>query len=621
MTLPPVFSRSPRRRPSRASHRLAAATALLGVAACKGDAPVPSAAVPVTTASIAAPVATRLGELNAPVVKISDAKGRPMRNLLVRWKVTAGGGSVVNDSSRTDPQGQASSGGWNLGTIAGVQTLTATLDGLPPVTFTANAVPGPIAELTPVATTYTTTVVNRPVVPSPSVVAKDAYGNLVPGGQVVFALAQSQGSLVGETQATNAQGVATLPTWQLGTVSGAQSVRATAPTAQAVTITVTAQPGPPSRLVAVTLAEIAAVASQPVGTTPSVRVADAFNNGVPGIPVTWALGANSGSITTPTSVSGATGVATPGTWLLGSAATQTISATSSAVPGSTISFTARTVSSLYDIELRFIGTGGTDAMREAFRSAATRWRSVITGDVHTTRLNAPAGACASWQPAVDTTVNDVLIFARIAPIDGLRNILARAGPCYINTGSRLTTAGIMEFDEADLPELLANGGIVDVITHEMGHVLGIGTLWNNGGRTLLVNAGAADPYFQGAGARAGFTAVNTVLYSGNPVPVENSGGSGTRDSHWRETTFGRELMTGFYNSGVINPLSRVTIGSLEDLGYQVNYNAAEPFSITALLYAFPFAPGANVIPFGDDIMAVPLYEIRDGRNVLIRPGR
>lgn len=620
MTTPPLALRSfAAVRPSIG--RLVTSLLALTLAACKGDAPVPSSATAVTTVTIAAPVASRLSEMNAPVVKIADAKGKPMRNLLVRWKVTSGGGSVVNDSSRTDGQGQANSGGWNLGTTAGVQTLTATLDGLPPVTFTATAVPGPIAELTPVTTTFTTTVVNQTVVPSPAVVAKDAYGNLVPGAQVVFALAQSQGTLVGETQATNAQGVATIASWQLGTVAGTQSLRATTPTAQAITISVTARPGPVTKLVALTQQDVPGVIATAVGATPTVRTADAFNNGVPNVPVTWTLGANSGAISTANALSDANGMATPGAWVLGTATTQTLTASSSAVPGTTLAFTARPVSTLYDIGLVFIGSGGTEVMRDAFRSAATRWRSVITGDVHTTRLNAPAGQCATWQPAIDSTVNDILIWARIAPIDGVNNILARAGPCYINTGSKLTVAGIMEFDEADLPALINNGGIVDVITHEMGHVLGIGTLWNNSGRTLLVGGGGADPYFQGTAGRAGFAAVNTVVYSGNPVPVENSGGSGTRDSHWRETTFGRELMTGFYNSGVLNPLSRVTIGSLEDLGYQVNYNAAEPYSITALLYTFPFTPSANLIPIVDDVTSIPLYELRNGRGVLIRAAR
>src|SRR4051794_6205534 len=50
-----------------------------------------------------------------------------------------------------------------------------------------------------------------------------------------------------------------------------------------------------------------------------------------------------------------------------------------------------------------------------------------------------------------------------------------------------------------------------------------------------------------------------------PVPVENTGGPGTRDSHWREAVFGNELMTGFVGPAG-NPLSRTTVGSLQDLG-------------------------------------------------------
>src|SRR5215207_4498866 len=65
------------------------------------------------------------------------------------------------------------------------------------------------------------------------------------------------------------------------------------------------------------------------------------------------------------------------------------------------------------------------------------------------------------------------------------------------------------------------------------------------------------------------------------IPVENSGGSGTRDSHWRESTFNNELMTGFLDSGA-NPLSRMTIGSLEDFGYTVDYGAADGYNIPGL---------------------------------------
>jgi len=61
------------------------------------------------------------------------------------------------------------------------------------------------------------------------------------------------------------------------------------------------------------------------------------------------------------------------------------------------------------------------------------------------------------------------------------------------------------------------------------------------------------------------------------VPVENSGAAGTRDAHWRESVMGHELMTGYLNNGD-NPLRKITVGSLADMGYEVNMTAADSYS-------------------------------------------
>ena len=49
----------------------------------------------------------------------------------------------------------------------------------------------------------------------------------------------------------------------------------------------------------------------------------------------------------------------------------------------------------------------------------------------------------------------------------------------------------MSFDTADLASMEADGTLVDVITHEMGHVIGIGTIWEDKG--LLVGKGTHEP--------------------------------------------------------------------------------------------------------------------------------
>ena len=51
--------------------------------------------------------------------------------------------------------------------------------------------------------------------------------------------------------------------------------------------------------------------------------------------------------------------------------------------------------------------------------------------------------------------------------------------------------GTMEFDTADLAAMEANGSLFFVIMHEMGHILGIGTLWSSKG--LITGAGGTNP--------------------------------------------------------------------------------------------------------------------------------
>jgi hypothetical protein len=57
----------------------------------------------------------------------------------------------------------------------------------------------------------------------------------------------------------------------------------------------------------------------------------------------------------------------------------------------------------------------------------------------------------------------------------------------------------MTFDRADLANMETAGTLGDVITHEMGHVLGIGGLW---AQKDLLTGPASDPRFTGPAAVA-----------------------------------------------------------------------------------------------------------------------
>lgn len=227
----------------------------------------------------------------------------------------------------------------------------------------------------------------------------------------------------------------------------------------------------------------------------------------------------------------------------------------------TIDLETGSISSHYNIDIRILG-GLTGSQQDAFALAAKRWSSIIIGDVPDANVRGEI-------------VDDIRIDAKGAPIDGVGGILGQAGPTWIRSGSYFPATGVMTFDRDDLKKLEDDGLLLSVILHEMAHVIGFGTIWSYKG--LLQGAGSIDPTFSGSQAMKEF---GTLLGAGTPtaVPVENGGGPGTRDSHWREKVFGNELMTGFINQGV-NPISRLTIASLADLGYQVNLEVADPYTL------------------------------------------
>jgi len=229
---------------------------------------------------------------------------------------------------------------------------------------------------------------------------------------------------------------------------------------------------------------------------------------------------------------------------------------------------ARAITSAYKIEVRFLG-GLTTTQKNAFKSAANRWTKVIVGDVPSVLVDGEV-------------IDDLLILAQGVAIDGPGGILGQAGPTHLRPTSAganafLPAKGIMSFDSADLAQMQADGTLLDVITHEMGHVIGIGTVWTSKG--LLVGANTSNPTFKGTNAKKEYG----ILKGTGPVavPVENTGGAGTRDGHWRESVFKNELMSGFI-AEANNPLSRMTVASLQDLGYRVRLSAAEPYKLPDL---------------------------------------
>jgi hypothetical protein len=452
----------------------------------------------------------------------------------------------------------------------------------------------------------------------PGVLVSDESGNPVSGARVTFTPASGGGSVIGGVVNSGADGIATVGDWVLGTTAGANTLNAAVSGVPAVTFTATGTPGSPVRVVAVTAVSQVAGVGTTIAPDPAVRVEDSFGNGVPGVPVTFAVTGGGGSVTSATTTTNASGIATVGSWTLGpSAGTNTLTATAqpAGLTGNPVTFIANAGASAYAIDLRFL-SGMTPTQALAFQNARTRLQAIILGDLPSVTINRPAGDCLPNQPAMNETIDDLVIFAEVAAIDGPGMILGQAGPCVFRSNGSLPAVGVMQFDVADLNNLEQAGLLQLVILHEMLHVVGFGTVWTNLG--LLSGSATTDPFFTGAQAIASFNAIGGNVFVGNRVPVEGTGGPGTRNSHWRETVLKNELMTGFLNNGS-NPLSVVTVSSLADLGYTVDTGAADPFTIVPPFVVPPAVAGTGFLL--DDRWRGPLFEVDQSGNVrrLTRP--
>jgi hypothetical protein len=268
---------------------------------------------------------------------------------------------------------------------------------------------------------------------------------------------------------------------------------------------------------------------------------------------------------------------------------------------------------------------GTPTQDQAFLDAAARWETIIRGDVPDRDFAQdaiPADACFEGQPAISDVIDDVRIYVQIQPIDQVGGTLAQAGPCLSRPITSLPLFGLMTFDEADLTNLEGDGDMLPVVLHEMGHVLGIGTMWDDKDllqAPSLPNNQGADTHFRGDGAIEAFDAAGGSSYSGAKVPVENQAGEGSGDSHWRESVLQTELMTPFLRPGTFKALSAITVRSLEDLGYGVDVTSADAYSLPAFPALRVAPPTGRMIDLTGDTWVGPRIRVDSkGRIVEIR---
>lgn len=517
-----------------------------------------------------------------PRISVTDAFGNPIVGQTVTFTPGQGSGVVTGGTQVTDAAGMATVGGWTLGPNAGSNFMTVSAGALTGQ-FLGIGIPAVVTATqgnNQTANAGTTTPI------APTIAALDGQGNGLPGVQVSFQPAAGSGFVLGNTTVTtNAAGLAGVQGWVLGTAAGPNTLSAVIPGVPAVTFSAQGVPAVAASMVASSPTNLEGFLGNFLASLPEVRLTDAIGNPVGGQAVTFQVTGGDGQLAGSTVMTTYDGRAAVGAWRLGPAtASQALEATTAGVGPVTFSANATPLPPQeFNIELRYRNTP-TATQEAAFTNAVVRWKQILLGDVVDIPLSVPASSSGCY-PALSETVDDLVIYVDLVEIDGVGAVLGSAGPCLIRSTGRIPVVGRMRFDTADLANLETTGRLEAVILHEMGHVLGVGTIWGAPPNlNLLVDAGGFDPHFVGPAAKGAF-AVSALpgVYPGKAVPVENTGGAGTRDSHWRETTFDSELMTGFIETTGPNPLSIVTSASMRDLGYVVNDAVSDPYTLPAFL--------------------------------------
>ena len=360
---------------------------------------------------------------------------------------------------------------------------------------------------------------------------------------------------------------------------------------------------------------------------PEVRVLDASGLPLAGERVTFTTSSGA-SVTPGEAITGQDGVARVTAWTLGDGPGDLTASVAGLAP---VVFNATGHPRAFDLTVRWLAPPGDEA-RAAVESAEAFlervvWRDLPDEEVVQTPVCARPGVAP---PAtVDETIDDVLIFAVVEPIDGLGGAGAQGYPCLIRDPGTQTIVGLVRFDEAEM-SVIDDARRRDFVLHEMVHALGLVpgllniqtpsgfsrsclALPSKGAPETLVQ----DTHFSCAGAVAGFDRVGGARYVGAKVPLENGATmaltANTLNHHWRKTSLRNELMTGWFTAGVSAPFSVTTVGALEDLGYGVTWAAADPFFLDGTI-----APTLAPLAAGD---GVPLVEFGPTPPILVHPSR
>lgn len=214
--------------------------------------------------------------------------------------------------------------------------------------------------------------------------------------------------------------------------------------------------------------------------------------------------------------------------------------------------------SAFEITLTYDNPSLPTAQRSVFQRAVQRLQSIIVGDVQDVTVGGRV---------IDDIEIKVYVEAMSASYNGYAMATAwRPGP------AGLAYQGEIHINSARM----GNPGIYYTIIHEMLHALGFSSNFFTETNTIS-GLGTTSPLFTGSNAvREYASAFRLQTAAGVPL-YEDPSAQGSYASHWSTAVFGTEIMSVGWDtmSTGLRPFSRITAGVLQDIGYRVNYSAAD----------------------------------------------
>jgi hypothetical protein len=540
-----------------------------------------------------------------PEVVVRDRYGNPVEGVFVEFLANELDTRLGQAGTQTGPDGRAGVLRWTLGMKPGPQRLAVASAGLVGAEFIAFGTPATVVAIAPLQQTAN---VATEVPTPPGVRAFDADGGPLPGVTVGFVVRAGGGRAVGATGVTAPDGTFRAAGWILGAGAGENRLEPVVEGLTALPVFLASGvDAVPASVIAVGPVAQSGLLGNFVTALPTVRVVDGAGRPVGGLPVTFTTLSGGGTVGLTTPALDHDGLATLGSWRLGPAGSvQEVRATVGSLPPVTFRVDASPPPpSGFAIELRYRGEQPTTTQQVAFETAAARWGQFIVGDLTDVPIDFGADPAGCY-PALRETVDDLVIYVDIVVIDGVGGILGGAGPCLARDDGFFPAVSILQLDRDDLAAPGAK--LPAVLEHEMAHAMGFGAvLWRL--KNLIADE-FTDPVFVGPSARAAYGALAPSATGPFP-PLEDQGGPGTRLSHWRESVFGNELMTGF--AGLVNPLSALTVASFRDFGYLANDANADSFALVLAALAGSAVRVGHSRPWAGPLVTVD----RRGRAVRV----